>query len=80
MAGQRESRLDGRIEALVALKASLTSCIACGCLSLRTCALANPDDVNQAAGPGARYLPAALRPARTGPGAATDSPSQAPPR
>lgn len=61
VAAQWEQRLDERIEALVALKAGLTSCIGCGCLSLRTCALANPHDASAAGGPGARYLPAALR-------------------
>lgn len=58
------SRLDEQIDALVALRDGLTSCIGCGCLSLRHCALANPADVAAAAGAGARYLPAALsRPA-----------------
>lgn len=61
VAGRWEQRIDERIEALLALKAGLTSCIGCGCLSLRTCALANPQDVSGAGGPGARYLPAALR-------------------
>lgn len=61
VAGRWEQRIDGRIEALQALKAGLTSCIGCGCLSLQTCALANPQDVSGTGGPGARYLPAALR-------------------
>lgn len=56
---QWERRLDERIEALVALRAGLTACIGCGCLSLRTCALANPQDV-AGTGPGARYLPPVL--------------------
>ncbi len=56
------SRLDEQIEALERLRDGLTSCIGCGCLSLRHCRLSNPDDVLAAAGPGARQLPAALRP------------------
>jgi MerR family redox-sensitive transcriptional activator SoxR len=53
--GWRE-RLDERIVLLEALRGGLTSCIGCGCLSLRTCALANPDDVVAREGPGPRYL------------------------
>lgn len=53
--GWRE-RLDERIVMLEALRGGLTSCIGCGCLSLRTCALANPGDVVGRAGPGPRYL------------------------
>jgi MerR family transcriptional regulator, redox-sensitive transcriptional activator SoxR len=49
-------RLDERIVMLEALRGGLTSCIGCGCLSLRTCALANPDDVVGRDGPGPRYL------------------------
>lgn len=36
--------LDDRIRDLEHLRSDLTSCIGCGCLSLRTCALQNPDD------------------------------------
>jgi len=54
-------RLDEQIEALIALREGLTSCIGCGCLSLRRCALSNPRDVAAVDGPGATYLPAALR-------------------
>ena len=49
-------RLDQRIALLEALRSGLTSCIGCGCLSLRTCALSNPDDVAAALGGGPRYL------------------------
>jgi MerR family transcriptional regulator, redox-sensitive transcriptional activator SoxR len=55
------SRLDEQIAGLTALRDGLTSCIGCGCLSLRRCALSNPDDSVAAAGAGARYLPASLR-------------------
>jgi MerR family transcriptional regulator, redox-sensitive transcriptional activator SoxR len=53
--GWRE-RIDERIEILEALRGGLTSCIGCGCLSLRTCALANPNDRAGWSGSGPRYL------------------------
>jgi MerR family transcriptional regulator, redox-sensitive transcriptional activator SoxR len=55
------SRLDEQIRALAALRDGLDSCIGCGCLSLRTCRMSNPQDVAAGGGPGAAYLPAALR-------------------
>ena len=55
------SRLDDQIAALTKLRDGLDSCIGCGCLSLRTCAMSNPDDVVAARGPGAAFLPAPLR-------------------
>ena len=55
------SRLDDQIAGLLALRDGLDSCIGCGCLSLRVCALSNPLDRAGAGGPGARYLPALLR-------------------
>ncbi len=55
------SRLDDQILALTALRDGLDSCIGCGCLSLRRCALSNPADVAAASGPGASYLPWRLR-------------------
>ena len=48
--------LDERIAALVALRDQLSACIGCGCLSLRSCALYNPDDAARRRGSGARYL------------------------
>ncbi len=54
-------RLEEQIEALTALRDGLDSCIGCGCLSLRRCALSNPGDTAGTGGAGARYLPAALR-------------------
>ena len=48
--------LDARITELEALRDRLTSCIGCGCLSLRRCSLYNPDDMAAARGDGARYL------------------------
>jgi MerR family redox-sensitive transcriptional activator SoxR len=55
------ARLDEQIDGLIALRDGLTSCIGCGCLSLRRCALSNPGDVAGSTGPGPRYLPATLR-------------------
>jgi MerR family redox-sensitive transcriptional activator SoxR len=54
-------RLDDQIAALTKLRDGLDSCIGCGCLSLRKCAMQNPGDVAAPAGPGAVYLPAPLR-------------------
>ncbi|MGD0055953.1 MAG: redox-sensitive transcriptional activator SoxR [Acidimicrobiales bacterium] len=53
--GWRE-RIDQRIELLEALRGGLTTCIGCGCLSLRTCALANPGDEAGRTGSGPQYL------------------------
>jgi len=39
------SELDQRITQLNRLRDHLTDCIGCGCLSLDTCVLSNPDDV-----------------------------------
>jgi MerR family redox-sensitive transcriptional activator SoxR len=46
------ARIDARIEELQRLKAGLTSCIGCGCLSLESCAMANPSDRAARRGPG----------------------------
>ena len=63
-AGSRRAggrRLDERIDALVTLRDGLDSCIGCGCLSLQTCPLSNPDDIAASSGiRGAAYLPALL--------------------
>ncbi|GAA3742512.1 redox-sensitive transcriptional activator SoxR [Salinactinospora qingdaonensis] len=48
--------LETRIDALQRLRDRLTSCIGCGCLSLRTCGLHNDDDTLAAYGPGAPLL------------------------
>jgi MerR family transcriptional regulator, redox-sensitive transcriptional activator SoxR len=45
----------------MALRDNLDSCIGCGCLSLKRCAIANPADSAAVAGPGAVYLPKSLR-------------------
>jgi MerR family redox-sensitive transcriptional activator SoxR len=59
-------RLDERIEALVALRDGLDSCIGCGCLSLDRCTISNPGDAAGRNGPGARYLHRVLREERPG--------------
>ena len=48
--------LDKRIEEMERLRDRLDSCIGCGCLSLKTCALSNPQDIAASEGPGARWL------------------------
>jgi MerR family redox-sensitive transcriptional activator SoxR len=55
------TRLDAQIAALEKLRDGLDSCIGCGCLSLKRCAMSNPADIARTDGPGARYLPAPLR-------------------
>jgi MerR family redox-sensitive transcriptional activator SoxR len=55
-------RLDEQIAALETLRDGLDSCIGCGCLSLKRCGISNPSDAAASwGGPGAAYLPAALR-------------------
>ncbi len=55
------ARLDDQIAGLMALRDNLDSCIGCGCLSLKRCAISNPGDSASVAGPGAVYLPKSLR-------------------
>lgn len=47
-------RIDERISELQRLRASLTECIGCGCLSLDRCQLSNPGDRAAHRGPGPR--------------------------
>src|SRR5437763_4286531 len=49
-------QLDERIALLAGLRDELSSCIGCGCLSLKRCALYNPQDAAAALGSGPRYL------------------------
>ena len=49
-------QLDARIANLEKLREQLSSCIGCGCLSLKRCALYNPGDRAAARGAGPRYL------------------------
>jgi MerR family transcriptional regulator, redox-sensitive transcriptional activator SoxR len=55
------ARLDDQIAGLTALRDNLDSCIGCGCLSLKRCAIYNPADAAADSGPGAVYLPRSLR-------------------
>jgi MerR family transcriptional regulator, redox-sensitive transcriptional activator SoxR len=48
-------KIDQRIHELERLRAGLTECIGCGCLSLDRCKLANPEDRAANLGPGPRY-------------------------
>ena len=49
------ARIDERIHELELLRAGLTQCIGCGCLSLERCQLSNPGDRAARQGPGPRY-------------------------
>jgi MerR family transcriptional regulator, redox-sensitive transcriptional activator SoxR len=49
------TRIDDKIAELERLKAGLTECIGCGCLSLDRCQLSNPRDRAASLGPGPRY-------------------------
>jgi MerR family redox-sensitive transcriptional activator SoxR len=51
-----QGRIERRIAELELLRNQLDSCIGCGCLSLETCGLFNPDDRAAELGPGPRYL------------------------
>lgn len=48
--------IDERILHLQRLRDNLAGCIGCGCLSLKTCQLANPGDIMAEHGPGAANL------------------------
>jgi MerR family redox-sensitive transcriptional activator SoxR len=50
-----KGRIDERIAELERLRAGLTQCIGCGCLSLDTCRFANAGDRAARLGPGPRY-------------------------
>jgi MerR family transcriptional regulator, redox-sensitive transcriptional activator SoxR len=49
-------RLDDQIAVLQRLRDELSSCIGCGCLSLRACSLYNAQDGAASLGAGPRYL------------------------
>jgi MerR family redox-sensitive transcriptional activator SoxR len=55
LSGAWTARIDERIAELQRLRAGLTECIGCGCLSLDRCRLANPMDRAAALGPGPRH-------------------------
>ncbi|KCZ83148.1 redox-sensitive transcriptional activator SoxR [Hyphomonas adhaerens MHS-3] len=49
-------RLDDHIAMVERLRDRLDGCIGCGCLSLKTCKLYNPDDRARSAGAGPRFV------------------------
>jgi MerR family transcriptional regulator, redox-sensitive transcriptional activator SoxR len=49
--------LDDRIARLEALRDQLGDCIGCGCLSIESCPMANPNDRLAKRGPGPRLIP-----------------------
>ena len=55
LSGTWTKRINQKIAELERLKAGLTQCIGCGCLSLDRCQLANPDDWAARFGSGPRY-------------------------
>ena len=55
LSGAWTKRIDQRIAELQRLRAGLTQCIGCGCLSIDKCRLANPADRAGRRGPGPRY-------------------------
>ena len=61
MSGRWHDLLTERIEAMARVRDGLTSCIGCGCLSLRSCPVYNAEDELASEGPGARRLPPAAR-------------------
>src|SRR3981081_4542213 len=56
LSGSWTRKIDESIAELERLRAGLTQCIGCGCLSLKLCQLANPADAAAGLGPGPRYL------------------------
>jgi MerR family redox-sensitive transcriptional activator SoxR len=55
LSGSWTRRINERIAELERLRAGLTECIGCGCLSLDRCRLSNPGDRAARRGPGPRY-------------------------
>ncbi|MEW2133535.1 redox-sensitive transcriptional activator SoxR [Streptomyces sp. NPDC005435] len=50
------TELDDRIAQLNRLRDHLTDCIGCGCLSLKSCVLSNPDDIHGEQQAGSRLM------------------------
>lgn len=55
ISGSWTKKIDERIAELQRIRAGLTQCIGCGCLSLQQCQLANPGDRVSRSGPGPRF-------------------------
>lgn len=49
-------KLQNKIDSLIALRDQLDSCIGCGCLSIKSCSLRNPEDSASNDGVGAVFL------------------------
>ena len=56
LAEQWRPRLDDQIATLIGIRDRLDGCIGCGCQSLDSCAVFNPDDIAAKQGPGAHFL------------------------
>ncbi len=56
LAASWQPMLDERIALLESMRDKLDGCIGCGCLSLDTCALYNPNDLAAERGVGPRFL------------------------
>lgn len=56
ISAQFRATLDAKIATLETLRDNLDGCIGCGCLSLKSCRLYNPDDKAAKRGTGPRYL------------------------
>jgi MerR family redox-sensitive transcriptional activator SoxR len=56
LSGRWKTDLNDRIARLIRLRDELSHCIGCGCLSLESCPLYNPNDKLSKEGPGPRLL------------------------
>lgn len=56
MSRRFEKDINQRIDSLTLLRDKLSGCIGCGCLSLKSCHLYNPEDRARGLGAGPRYL------------------------
>lgn len=71
-----KSRIDQRIRELENLRRSLEDCIGCGCLSMSSCGILNPQDEAASQGPGARWrMPPEPTPSDTREPESAESPS-----
>lgn len=52
-----QGKLEARRREIERMESELFECIGCGCLSLRTCRVLNPDDALASGGAGPRLLP-----------------------
>lgn len=62
LAASWRPRLDEQIAVMTRMRDQLDECIGCGCLSLSSCGLWNPDDAAADLGTGPRYLLSDERP------------------